>query len=129
MPNNLSKINWAKKGEEFEVVLDKMDKSMLPGIKDNVTNEHLNMIIFKMVATLRFWIFNTTKIFTISYFRFHNQSEIFKNLYFVGAKLILVLAYLDYYPLRKFGQFIIMNGTKNMQNLFIGQFFFIERYC
>ena len=30
-------------------------------------------------------IFNTTKIFAISLFRFHNQSEIFNNLYFVGA--------------------------------------------
>ena len=89
VPNNLSKINWAKKGEEFKrLVLDKMDKSVLPGIKDNVTNDfYLTPDYFQNdLATLHGSGFSIQPKFSQSaYFRFHNQSEIFKNLYFVGA--------------------------------------------
>ena len=34
VPNNLSNINWSNEGEKFkDLILDKMDKSVLPGIK------------------------------------------------------------------------------------------------
>ena len=89
VPNNLSEINWSKKGEEFKkLVLDKMDKSVLPGIKENVTNDfYLTPDYFQNdLATLHGSGFSIQPKFSQSaYFRFHNQSEIFKNLYFVGA--------------------------------------------
>ena len=89
VPNNLSKINWKKKGEEFKnLVLDKMDKSVLPGIKDNVVSDfYLTPDYFeKELSTLHGSGFSIQPKFTQSaYFRFHNQSEAFKNLYFVGA--------------------------------------------
>ena len=40
VPNNLSNINWSNEGEKFKnLVLDKMDKSVLPGIKKNVVSD------------------------------------------------------------------------------------------
>jgi len=89
VPNNLSKINWTDKGDKFkDLVLDKMDKSVLPGIKKNVTSDfYLTPDYFeKDLATLHGSGFSIQPKFSQSaYFRFHNQSEIFKNLYFVGA--------------------------------------------
>ena len=89
VPNNLSKINWADEGNKFkDLVLDKMDKSVLPGIKDNVVSDfYLTPDYFeKDLATLHGSGFSIQPKFSQSaYFRFHNQSEIFNNLYFVGA--------------------------------------------
>ena len=89
VPNNLSKINWANEGDRFKnLVLDKMDKSVLPGIKENVVSDfYLTPNYFeKDLATLHGSGFSIQPKFSQSaYFRFHNQSEIFENLYFVGA--------------------------------------------
>jgi len=89
VPNNLSKINWSNEGDKFKnLVLDKMDKSVLPGIKKNVVSDfYLTPDYFeKDLATLHGSGFSIQPKFSQSaYFRFHNQSEIFKNLYFVGA--------------------------------------------
>ena len=89
VPNNLSKINWVNEGDKFkDLVLDKMDKSVLPGIKDNVVSDfYLTPDYFeKELATLHGSGFSIQPKFSQSaYFRFHNQSEIFENLYFVGA--------------------------------------------
>ncbi len=89
VPNNLSKINWSKEGEKFKnLILDKMDKSVLPGIKKNVVSDfYLTPDYFeKDLATLHGSGFSIQPKFSQSaYFRFHNQSEVFKNLYFVGA--------------------------------------------
>ena len=89
VPNNLSKINWNDEGEKFKnLVLDKMDKSVLPGIKENVVSDfYLTPDYFeKELSTLHGSGFSIQPKFTQSaYFRFHNQSESFKNLYFVGA--------------------------------------------
>jgi len=89
VPNNLSKINWNDEGEKFkDLVLDKMDKSVLPGIKENVVSDfYLTPDYFeKEMSTLHGSGFSIQPKFTQSaYFRFHNQSEAFKNLYFVGA--------------------------------------------
>ena len=89
VPNNLSKINWSDEGDKFkELILDKMDKSVLPGIKDNVVSDfYLTPDYFeKDLATLHGSGFSIQPKFSQSaYFRFHNQSEIFNNLYFVGA--------------------------------------------
>ena len=89
VPNNLSNINWSSEGEKFKnLVLDKMDRSVLPGIKKNVVSDfYLTPDYFeKDLATLHGSGFSIQPKFSQSaYFRFHNQSEIFENLYFVGA--------------------------------------------
>jgi len=89
VPNNLSNINWSNEGEKFKnLVLDKMDKSVLPGIKENVVSDfYLTPDYFeKDLATLHGSGFSIQPKFSQSaYFRFHNQSEVFNNLYFVGA--------------------------------------------
>ena len=89
VPNNLSGINWSNEGEKFkELVLNKMDKTVLPGIKENVVSDfYLTPDYFaKELSTLHGSGFSIQPQFTQSaYFRFHNKSEIFDNLYFVGA--------------------------------------------
>jgi phytoene desaturase len=89
VPNNLSKINWTNEGKKFkDLILDKMDKSVLPGIKENVVSDfYLTPDYFeKDLATLHGSGFSIQPKFSQSaYFRFHNKSEIFENLYFVGA--------------------------------------------
>ena len=40
VPNNLSKINWINEGDKFKnLILEKMDKTVLPGIKENVVSD------------------------------------------------------------------------------------------
>ena len=89
VPNNLSKINWSNEGDKFKnLVIEKMNKSVLPGIKENIISDfYLTPDYFeKELATLHGSGFSIQPKFSQSaYFRFHNQSEIFKNLYFVGA--------------------------------------------
>ena len=89
VPNNLSNINWSEEGEKFKnLILNKMDKSVLPGIKENVVSDfYLTPDYFeKDLATLHGSGFSIQPKFSQSaYFRFHNQSEVFNNLYFVGA--------------------------------------------
>ncbi len=89
VPNNLSKVNWIEEGEKFKnLVLDKMDRTVLPGIKKNVVSDfYLTPDYFEIdLATLYGSGFSIQPKFSQSaYFRFHNQSEIYKNLYFVGA--------------------------------------------
>ena len=89
VPNNLSNINWSNKGSEFkDLILDKMDKSVLPGIKENVVGDfYLTPDYFENdLATLHGSGFSIQPKFSQSaYFRFHNKSEVIKNLYFVGA--------------------------------------------
>ena len=89
VPNNLSGINWSEEGERFkELVLAKMDQTVLPGIKESVVSDfYLTPDYFeKELSTLHGSGFSIQPKFTQSaYFRFHNKSEIFDNLYFVGA--------------------------------------------
>jgi phytoene desaturase len=89
VPNNLSNINWSKEGEKFkDLVLEKMDQTILPGIKNNVVSDfYLTPDYFeKELSTLHGSGFSIQPKFTQSaYFRFHNKSEIFNNLFFVGA--------------------------------------------
>ena len=42
VPNNLSKIDWGSQAGKFKsLVLEKMDKSVLPGIRENVINDFI----------------------------------------------------------------------------------------
>ena len=89
VPNNLSSINWSEEGEKFkDLVLEKMDQTILPGIKNNVVSDfYLTPDYFeKELSTLHGSGFSIQPKFTQSaYFRFHNKSEVFNNLFFVGA--------------------------------------------
>ena len=89
VPNNLSKVNWNLEGDKFkDLVIDKMDKSVLPGIKENIVSDfYLTPDYFeKELNTLHGSGFSIQPKFTQSaYFRFHNKSEVYKNLFFVGA--------------------------------------------
>ena len=89
VPNNLSGIDWSKQGEQFKnLVLNKMDQTVLPGIKGNVVSDfYLTPDYFeKELSTLHGSGFSIQPKFTQSaYFRFHNKSEICEGLYFVGA--------------------------------------------
>ena len=89
VPNNLSNIDWSKEGDKFKnLILDKMSRSVLPGIKENVVSDfYLTPDYFENeLSTLHGSGFSIQPKFSQSaYFRFHNQSEVFKNLYFVGA--------------------------------------------
>ena len=84
-----AKVFYPKSSQKFkELVLDKMDKTVLPGIKENVVSDfYLTPDYFEIdLATLYGSGFSIQPKFSQSaYFRFHNQSEIYKNLYFVGA--------------------------------------------
>ena len=89
VPNNLSKINWKIEGKKFKnLVIKKMSETVLPELKDNIVEDfYLTPDYFeKELSTQHGSGFSIQPKFTQSaYFRFHNQSEIFKNLYFVGA--------------------------------------------
>ena len=89
VPNNLSNINWSNEGEKFKnLILNKMDKSVLPGIKENVVSDfYLTPDYFEKELNTKYGSgFSIQPKFTQSaYFRFHNKSEIYDGLYFVGA--------------------------------------------
>jgi phytoene desaturase len=69
VPNNLSKINWIEEGDKFkDLVLEKMDKTVLPGIKENVVSDfYLTPDYFEIdLATLHGSVFQFNQ-------NFHNQ--------------------------------------------------------
>ena len=89
VPNNLSGINWKEKGDSFkELVIAKMEKTTLPNLRENIVSDfYLTPDYFEQeLSTLHGSGFSIQPKFTQSaYFRFHNQSEIFSNMFFVGA--------------------------------------------
>lgn len=89
VPNNLSNINWHKEGEKFkQLIINKMSEQILPNLRENITADfYVTPDYFENdLSTLHGSGFSIQPKFTQSaYFRFHNKSEIFNNLYFVGA--------------------------------------------
>ena len=89
VPNNLSGINWKEKGDSFkELVIAKIEKTTLPNLRENIVSDfYLTPDYFEQeLSTLHGSGFSIQPKFTQSaYFRFHNQSEIFSNMFFVGA--------------------------------------------
>ena len=89
VPNNLSGINWKEKGDSFkDLVIEKMEKTTLPNLRENIVSDfYLTPDYFEQeLSTLHGSGFSIQPKFTQSaYFRFHNQSEIFSNMFFVGA--------------------------------------------
>jgi phytoene desaturase len=89
VPNNQSKIDWDTEGEKMKnLVIDKMEQDLMPNLRDNIiTDFYLTPDYFeKELNTKHGSGFSIQPKFTQSaYFRFHNKSEIYDGLYFVGA--------------------------------------------
>ncbi|MDC3074765.1 phytoene desaturase family protein [Candidatus Pelagibacter sp.] len=89
VPNNQSKIDWKTEGENMKnLVIDKMEKDLMPNLRENIAADfYLTPDYFEKELNTKFGSgFSIQPKFTQSaYFRFHNKSEIYDGLYFVGA--------------------------------------------
>ncbi len=89
VPNNLSKIDWSIEGEKMKnLIINKMENDLLPDLKNNIVEDfYLTPDYFEKELNTKYGSgFSVQPKFSQSaYFRFHNKSEIFENLYFVGA--------------------------------------------
>ena len=89
VPNNQSNINWSVEGEKIKnLVIDKMEKSLLPNLRENIVEDfYLTPDYFEKELNTKYGSgFSIQPKFSQSaYFRFHNKSEIYDGLYFVGA--------------------------------------------
>ena len=89
VPNNQSKIDWQNEGEKMKnLVIDKMEKDLMPNLRENIVADfYLTPDYFEKELNTKFGSgFSIQPKFTQSaYFRFHNKSEIYDGLYFVGA--------------------------------------------
>ncbi len=89
VPNNQSKIDWRTEGEKMKnLVIDKMEKDLMPNLRENIVADfYLTPDYFEKELNTKFGSgFSIQPKFTQSaYFRFHNKSEIYDGLYFVGA--------------------------------------------
>jgi phytoene desaturase len=89
VPNNQSGINWKIEGEKMKkLIIDKMEKDLMPNLKENIVEDfYLTPDYFEEDLNTKYGSgFSIQPKFTQSaYFRFHNKSEIYDGLYFVGA--------------------------------------------
>jgi phytoene desaturase len=89
VPNNQSKIDWKIEGDKMKnLIIDKMEKALLPNLRENIVEDfYLTPDYFEKELNTKYGSgFSIQPKFTQSaYFRFHNKSEIYKGLYFVGA--------------------------------------------
>ena len=89
VPNNQSKIDCQTQGENMKnLVIDKMEKDLMPNLRENIVADfYLTPDYFEKELNTKFGSgFSIQPKFTQSaYFRFHNKSEIYDGLYFVGA--------------------------------------------
>ncbi|WP_023647989.1 phytoene desaturase [Candidatus Pelagibacter ubique] len=89
VPNNQSKIDWDIEGEKMKkLVVKKMEKDLMPNLKENIVEDfYLTPDYFEKDLNTKYGSgFSIQPKFTQSaYFRFHNKSEIYDGLYFVGA--------------------------------------------
>ena len=70
------------------LVIDKMQNDLMPDLKDNIVEDfYLTPDYFEKDLNTKYGSgFSIQPKFSQSaYFRFHNKSEIYKGLYFVGA--------------------------------------------
>ena len=89
VPNNQSKIDWDIEGEKMKkLVIGKMEKDLMPNLKENIVEDfYLTPDYFEKDLNTKYGSgFSIQPKFTQSaYFRFHNKSEVYDGLYFVGA--------------------------------------------
>ena len=89
VPNNSSGINWSTEGEKMkDLIINKMENSLLPDLRNNIVEDfYLTPDYFEKELNTKYGSgFSIQPKFSQSaYFRFHNKSEIYDGLYFVGA--------------------------------------------
>ena len=89
VPNNQSGIDWSTEGEKLKnLVLNKMEQSLLPNLRKNIVEDfYLTPDYFERDLNTKYGSgFSIQPKFSQSaYFRFHNKSELYDGLYFVGA--------------------------------------------
>ena len=89
VPNNQSNIDWKIEGEKMkDLVISKMENDLMPNLRKNIVEDfYLTPDYFeKDLNTKHGSGFSIQPKFSQSaYFRFHNKSEIYDGLYFVGA--------------------------------------------
>ncbi len=89
VPNNQSGIDWSIEGDKMKnLVIKKMEECLLPNLSENIVEDfYLTPDYFEKELNTKYGSgFSIQPKFTQSaYFRFHNKSEIFDGLYFVGA--------------------------------------------
>ncbi len=89
VPNNQSGIDWSVEGDKLkDLVIDKMEKNLLPNLRENIVEDfYLTPDYFEKELNTKFgYGFSIQPKFSQSaYFRFHNKSELYDGLYFVGA--------------------------------------------
>ncbi len=89
VPNNQSNIDWKVEGEKMKnLVIEKMENDLMPNLKENIVEDfYLTPDYFENDLNTKYGSgFSIQPKFTQSaYFRFHNKSEIYDGLYFVGA--------------------------------------------
>ncbi len=89
VPNNQSDIDWNIEGVKLKnLVIDKMENDLMPKLRENIVEDfYLTPNYFEKDLNTKYGSgFSIQPKFTQSaYFRFHNKSEIYDGLYFVGA--------------------------------------------
>ena len=89
VPNNQSNIDWKIEGEKMKnLVIDKMENDLMPQLRENIVEDfYLTPDYFEKDLNTKYGSgFSIQPKFSQSaYFRFHNKSEIYDGLYFVGA--------------------------------------------
>ena len=89
VPNNQSNIDWEIEGEKMKnMVIDKMENDLMPELRENIVEDfYLTPDYFEKDLNTKYGSgFSIQPKFSQSaYFRFHNKSEIYDGLYFVGA--------------------------------------------
>ena len=89
VPNKQSNIDWNIEGEKMKnLVIDKMENDLMPELRKNIVEDfYLTPDYFEKDLNTKYGSgFSIQPKFTQSaYFRFHNKSEIYDGLYFVGA--------------------------------------------
>ncbi len=89
VPNNQSKIDWTVEGEKMKnLIIDKMENDLMTNLRENIVEDfYLTPDYFEKDLNTKYGSgFSIQPKFSQSaYFRFHNKSEIYEGLYFVGA--------------------------------------------
>ncbi len=89
VPNNQSDIDWKIEGEKMKnLVIEKMENDLMPKLRENIVEDfYLTPDYFEKDLNTKYGSgFSIQPKFSQSaYFRFHNKSEIYNGLYFVGA--------------------------------------------
>jgi phytoene desaturase len=89
VPNNRSGINWESEGQAyFDRIMEGLEKRMLPGLRENiVTSKFITPDYFQeSLRSADGAAFGPEPILQQSaWFRYHNESEDVRGLYFVGA--------------------------------------------